>query len=180
MRYGIPDFKLEKTIIDRRLNLLKKEGIKFICNSEIGKNVSVKEINRNFDAILLATGATLKRELTIKGNNLKGVVQAMDFLPHNNKFIDNQHKLLDKYNVKNKNVIVIGGGDTGSDCVGTSNRHGAKSVTQFEINLKPGVERSNNNPWPEYPFTLKTSSSHEEGCEREWSILTKEFILIVL
>jgi len=172
LRYGIPDFKLEKTIIDRRLNILKKEGIKFICNSEIGKNVSVKEIDSNFDAILLATGATLKRELPIKGNNLKGVVQAMDFLPHNNKFIDNQHKLLDKYNAKNKNVIVIGGGDTGSDCIGTSNRHGASSVTNFEIMPKPFKDRTNDYPWPFWPVKLKTSSSHQEGGERKWSILT--------
>ena len=176
LRYGIPDFKLEKTIIDRRLKILKKEGIKFKCNSEIGKNITVKQINSNFDAVLLATGATLKRELPIKGNNLKGVVQAMDFLPNNNKFVDNQHKLLNKYNAKNKNVIVIGGGDTGSDCVGTSNRHGASSVTNFEIMPKPSKDRTDDYPWPFWPIKLKTSSSHQEGSKRKWSILTKEFI----
>ena len=176
LRYGIPDFKLEKTIIDRRLKILKKEGIKFKCNSEIGKNITVKKINSNFDAVLLATGATLKRELPIKGNNLKGVVQAMDFLPNNNKFVDNQHKLLNKYNAKNKNVIVIGGGDTGSDCVGTSNRHGASSVTNFEIMPKPSKNRTDDYPWPFWPIKLKTSSSHQEGSKRKWSILTKEFV----
>ena len=176
LRYGIPDFKLEKTIIDRRLKILKKEGIKFKCNSEIGTNISVKEINSNFDAILLATGATIKRKLPIKGNNLKGVVQAMKFLPHNNKVIDNQYKLLDKYNAKNKNVIVIGGGDTGSDCIGTSNRHGAMSITNFEIMPKPSKYRTNDYPWPFWPVKLKTSSSHEEGSKRKWSVLTKEFI----
>ena len=176
LRYGIPDFKLEKKIIDRRLKILKKEGIKFKCNSEIGTNISVKEINSNFDAILLATGATIKKELPINGNNFKGVVQAMKFLPHNNKVIDNQHKLLDKYNAKNKNVIVIGGGDTGSDCIGTSNRHGAISITNFEIMPKPSKYRTNDYPWPFWPFKLKTSSSHKEGSKRKWSILTKEFI----
>ena len=176
LRYGIPDFKLEKTIIDRRLKILKKEGIKFKCNSEIGKNITVKKINSNFDAVLLATGATLKRELPIKGNNLKGVVQAMDFLPNNNKFVDNQHKLLNKYNAKNKNVIVIGGGDTGSDCVGTSNRHRASSVTNFEIMPKPSKNRTDDYPWPFWPIKLKTSSSHQEGSKRKWSVLTKEFI----
>jgi len=176
LRYGIPDFKLEKTIIDRRLKILKKEGIKFKCNSEIGKNITVKKINSNFDAVLLATGATLKRELPIKGNNLKGVVQAMDFLPNNNKFVDNQHKLLNKYNAKNKNVIVIGGGDTGSDCVGTSNRHRASSVTNFEIMPKPSKNRTDDYPWPFWPIKLKTSSSHQEGSKRKWSILTKEFV----
>ena len=176
LRYGIPDFKLEKKIIDRRLRILKKEGINFKCNIEIGKTISVKEINSIFDATLLATGATLKRELPIKGNNLKGVVQAMDFLPHNNKFVDNQNELLDKYNAKNKNVIVIGGGDTGSDCIGTSNRHGASSVTNFEIMPKPSKDRTDDYPWPFWPLKLKNSSSHQEGGKRKWSILTKEFI----
>ena len=176
LRYGIPDFKLEKKIIDRRLRILKKEGINFKCNIEIGKTISVKEINSIFDATLLATGATLKRELPIKGNNLKGVVQAMDFLPHNNKFVDNQNELLNKYNAKNKNVIVIGGGDTGSDCIGTSNRHGASSVTNFEIMPKPSKNRTDDYPWPFWPLKLKNSSSHQEGGKRKWSILTKEFI----
>ena len=176
LRYGIPDFKLEKKIIDRRLKILKKEGVNFECNTEIGKTISVEEINLNFDAILLATGSTIKRNLPIKGSNLKGVIQAMDFLPHNNKFVDRQHKLLNKYNAKNKNVIVIGGGDTGSDCIGTSNRHGAFSVTNFEIMPKPSKDRTEDYPWPFWPVKLKTSSSHKEGGKRKWSILTKEFI----
>ena len=117
-----------------------------------------------------------KRELPIEGANLKGVVQAMDFLPHNNKAVDGQHNRLPKYFAKDKNVIVIGGGDTGSDCIGTSNRQGAKSVTNFEIMPKPSDQRTDENPWPYWPFKLKTSSSHEEGSHREWSILTKEFV----
>ena len=176
LRYGIPDFKLEKEIIDRRINILEKEGIKFKCNTEIGKDITSKELELNFDAVLISTGSTIKRELPIPGNELKGVIQAMDFLPNNNKVIDCQTKMNEKLTAKNKNVIVIGGGDTGSDCIGTSNRHGAKSVTNFEILPKPSIERNDENPWPFWSFKLKTSSSHEEGSHREWSILTKKFV----
>ena len=121
-------------------------------------------------------GATVRRELPIPGADLNGVVQAMDFLPHNNKAVDGQLEREEKYLATDKNVVVIGGGDTGSDCIGTSNRHGAKSVTNFEIMPKPADGRTDENPWPYWPFKLKTSSSHEEGSHREWSILTKEFI----
>lgn len=177
LRYGIPDFKLEKKIIDRRLNILVKEGITFKCNTNIGKDITIQELEKNFDAILLCIGASRKRSLDIPGNNIFGVEQAMDFLTHNNKYVDNQiDKHLDRFNAKGKNVIVIGGGDTGSDCIGTSNRHGAKSIVNFELAPKPPINRSNENPWPHWPFTLKTSSSHEEGVERKWSILTKRFI----
>ncbi len=176
LRYGIPDFKLEKKIIDRRLEILKKEGIIFKCNIEVGKNIETKKLEDDFDVILLATGASIKRKLEIPGSNLNGVVQAMDFLPHNNKVVNGQFKHQKKYLAKDKNVIVIGGGDTGSDCIGTSNRHNAKSVTNFEIMPKPPVFRTDENPWPYWPFKLKTSSSHEEGSQREWSIMTKEFI----
>ena len=176
LRYGIPDFKMEKKIIDRRLRILKDEGIKFKCNIEVGKTISIKKLEDEFDSIILAVGAAIKRSLPIKGSDLNGVVQAMDFLPHNNKAVDKQHTLEERYNAKNKNVIVIGGGDTGSDCIGTSNRHGAKSITNFEIMPKPSELRTDENPWPYWPFKLKTSSSHEEGSHREWSILTKEFI----
>ncbi len=176
LRYGIPDFKMEKHIIDRRLEILIKEGIIFKCNVDVGKNISTKELEKNYDIILLSTGASVKRKLPIPGSDLKGVIQAMDFLPHNNKAIDNQHKLDKKYNVKGLNVIVIGGGDTGSDCIGTSNRHGAKTVTNFEIMPKPSKYRTDKHPWPYWPFKLKNSSSHEEGSHREWSILTKEFL----
>ena len=176
LRYGIPDFKMEKNIIDRRIEILEAEGIIFKCNAEVGKTISAETIESEFDAIVLCTGASIKRELPIPGADLNGVVQAMDFLPHNNKAVDGQHEREDKYLAKDRNVIVIGGGDTGSDCIGTSNRQGAKSVTNFEIMPKPADGRTEDNPWPYWPFKLKTSSSHEEGSHREWSILTKEFI----
>lgn len=176
LRYGIPDFKMEKNIIDRRIEILEAEGIIFKCNAEVGKTISAETIESEFDAIVLCTGASIKRELPIPGADLNGVVQAMDFLPHNNKAVDGQHQREDKYLAKDRNVIVIGGGDTGSDCIGTSNRQGAKSVTNFEIMPKPADGRTEDNPWPYWPFKLKTSSSHEEGSHREWSILTKEFV----
>mgnify|MGYP003300784913 FL=1 len=177
LRYGIPDFKLEKNVIDRRLEILKKEGVNFKCNVEIGKDIDITDLESKYDSILLCTGSTIKRSLDIPGIDLPGVIQAMDFLTHNNRFVDNQlSDHLECYNAKGKNVIVIGGGDTGSDCIGTSNRHGAKNVINFELTSKPPTNRSEENPWPYWPFTLKTSSSHEEGVEREWSILTKGFI----
>ena len=176
LRYGIPDFKLEKNIIDRRIDILKKEQIEFICEKEIGKDISVKEIEDKFDAILISTGSTIKKELPIPGSNLEGVVQAMDFLPYNNMLVNGETSYDAKMSAKNKNVIVIGGGDTGSDCIGTSNRNGAKSITNFEIMPKPPKLRNDDNPWPFWPFTLATSSSHQEGSQREWNILTKSFI----
>ena len=177
LRYGIPDFKLEKNIIDRRLKILEKEGVTFKCNVDIGKDIDIPNLESKYDSILLCTGSTIKRSLDIPGSDLPGVIQAMDFLTHNNRFVDNQlSDHLECYNSKGKNVIVIGGGDTGSDCIGTSNRHGAKNVINFELASKPPTERSEENPWPYWPFTLKTSSSHEEGAEREWSILTKGFV----
>ena len=176
LRYGIPDFKLEKSIIDRRINLLIEEGIEFKTCIEVGKDIEVNALEKEFDIILLCGGATIKRELPIKGSNLKGVVQAMDFLKHQNEVVDKISDIDLSLSAKQKNVIVIGGGDTGSDCIGTSNRHKAKSVLNFEIQGKPPKKRTDENPWPYWPFTLKTSSSHEEGIKREWSIMTKEFI----
>ena len=176
LRYGIPDFKLEKHIIDRRLAILEAEGIVFKTNCAVGKDISAATLEADFDAVLLCTGATVKRPLPIPGADLKGVVQAMDFLPHNNKVVDGKAKITAALHAKDKHVIVIGGGDTGSDCIGTSNRHGAKSVTNFEILPKPQEGRSEEHPWPYWPFRLKTSSSHEEGAARQWSILTKAFI----
>jgi glutamate synthase (NADPH/NADH) small chain len=176
LRYGIPDFKMEKNVIDRRVEILKAEGIIFKCNIEIGKDISAEALEADFDVVLLAAGATIKRNLPIPGSALKGVVQAMDFLPHNNKAVDGQLDREAQYLATDRDVIVIGGGDTGSDCIGTSNRQGAKSVTNFEIMPKPADGRTEENPWPYWPFKLKTSSSHEEGSHREWSILTKEFV----
>ncbi|MDA8849857.1 glutamate synthase subunit beta, partial [Flavobacteriaceae bacterium] len=176
LRYGIPDFKMEKNIIDRRLDVLEAEGIIFKCNVEIGETVKAESLENEFDAVVLATGATIKRGLPIPGSDLNGVEQAMEFLPHNNKAVDGQIERKAKYIAKDRDVIVIGGGDTGSDCIGTSNRQGAKSVTNFELMPKPAEGRTEEHPWPYWPFKLKTSSSHKEGIHREWSILTKEFV----
>ncbi|MGV6831861.1 MAG: glutamate synthase subunit beta [bacterium] len=176
LRYGIPDFKLEKRIIDRRLKVLIKEGITFKANAYVGDNVSVETLKADFDAVLLCGGATVKRSIPIKGNHLKGVHQAMDFLKLNNQFVAGEKEETDIISAKGKNVIVIGGGDTGSDCIGTSNRHGAKSVINFEILRKPPKGRPAHQPWPYWPMKLKTSSSHQEGVERYFSISTKEFI----
>ena len=175
LRYGIPDFKMEKNIIDRRLSQLKEEGISFFTNKEVGKNYPIEQLKK-YDSIVLCGGATIKRNLPIKGSDLNGVKQAMDFLKLQNEVVDGLNKTNEPLNAKDKNVIVIGGGDTGSDCIGTSNRQEAKSVTNFEIMSKPSENRTNENPWPYWPFKLKTTSSHEEGIHREWSILTKEFV----
>jgi len=174
LRYGIPNFKLEKEIIDRRVNILKEEGIVFKTNTEVGKNYDIKNLD-DFDAVLLCGGATQTRSLPIKGVESNGVVQAMTFLKQQNK--RNAGISFDAADVlaTDKNVIVIGGGDTGSDCIGTSNRQGAKSVTNFEIMPKPPGERAETTPWPFWPLQLKTSTSHEEGCDRNWLISTKSF-----
>lgn len=174
LRYGIPDFKLEKSVIDRRLNQMKKEGITFKTSVHVGIDVKAEDFNE-FDAILLSGGSTKRRSLSSPGNDAKGVVQAMDFLKHNNQVVDGLMDLQTDLSAKDKHVIVIGGGDTGSDCVGTSNRHGAKSVTNFEIMPMPSDQRTKEHPWPYWPFTLKITSSHEEGVERYWSISTKGF-----
>lgn len=174
LRYGIPNFKLEKEIIDRRIAILEAEGIKFKTNVNVGVNYEVKEL-KTFDALVLCGGATEKRSLPTKGIELKGVEQAMDFLTQQTKSLFGE-KIENQISAKDKHVIVIGGGDTGSDCIGTSNRQGAKSVTNFEIMPKPPFERSESTPWPYWPLQLKTTSSHEEGCNRNWLINTKEFV----
>ena len=175
LRYGIPNFKLEKEIIDRRIEILKEEGILFKTNINVGVNYDISNLN-DFDAIVLCGGATLKRSLPVKGIDSIGVVQAMDFLKQQTKLLFQRPIDGELISAKNKHVIVIGGGDTGSDCVGTSNRHGARSVTNFEIMPKPPIGRSETTPWPFWPLQLKSSSSHEEGCDRNWLINTKEFI----
>ena len=174
LRYGIPNFKLEKGIIDRRVTILEAEGIVFKTNVHVGVNYSIEQLNQ-FDSVVLCGGSTERRSLPTKGIETKGVVQAMDFLSQQTKVLYGE-TIADQIKATGKDVIVIGGGDTGSDCIGTSNRHGAKSVTNFEIMPKPPVGRSDSTPWPYWPLQLKTSSSHEEGCERNWLINTKEFI----
>lgn len=176
LRYGIPDFKLEKWVIERRVALMEKEGITFQTGANVGENVSVASLNENFDAILLSGGSTIPRNLEIEGRELKGVHFAMEFLEQQNRRVAGETvPELEAIWATDKNVVVIGGGDTGSDCVGTSNRHRAQSVTQIELLTKPPKERDPLS-WPNWPMILRTSSSHEEGCEREWSILTKRFI----
>ncbi len=176
LRYGIPDFKLEKSIIDRRLQVMEEEGIRFICNTEVGANGEMKEFIDEHDAIILAAGSTIPRNLNIPGRDLKGVHFAMDFLKQQNKTVSHISFPDEKILATGKDVIVIGGGDTGSDCVGTSNRQHANTVKQFELMNQPPADRDGNMPWPTYPMVLKTTSSHEEGCERFWGINTKKFL----
>lgn len=176
LRYGIPDFKLEKWVIDRRLRIMEEEGIVFKCNANVGYNVSVNDLLREYHAIVLAGGSTIPRDLNIPGRDSAGVHFAMDFLKQQNKRLASEKIEEAAISAEGKNVVVIGGGDTGSDCVGTSNRQGAKSVTQFELLPKPPDSRTEHMPWPTYPMTLKTSSSHEEGAERQWGVATKAFI----
>jgi glutamate synthase (NADPH/NADH) small chain len=186
LRYGIPDFKLEKNVIDRRITLMEEEGIVFKCNANVGVNVNINDLTRDYNAVVLAGGSTIPRDLPIPGRELNGVHYAMHFLKQQNKLVAGSDPLAQKniesnvldhlLSAKGKHVVVIGGGDTGSDCVGTSNRQGAASITQFELMPKPPESRTPIMPWPTYPMVLKTTTSHEEGCERQWAVATKEFI----
>jgi len=176
LRFGIPNFKLSKLVIDRRIKLMEAEGIKFVCNTEIGKDISYKDINKKFDAICISIGAGKPRDLIAEGRELQGIHFAMEFLTMQNYKLAGLEITGDEINAKGKKVLVIGGGDTGSDCVGTSNRQGAQSVTQIEILPKPPETDNAETPWPTWPNVLKTSSSHEEGCERRWNLATKKFI----
>jgi glutamate synthase (NADPH/NADH) small chain len=176
LRYGIPDFKLSKTVVDRRLDLMKKEGLTVRTGVNVGTDISGKELLDQFDAICIATGATHPRDLPVPGRDLKGIHFAMDFLSLQNRVNSGQlSPSANPINAEGKNVIVIGGGDTGSDCVGTSTRQKAASVTQVEILPKPPETRSESNPWPYFAKVLKTSTSHEEGCQRMWNISAKSF-----
>lgn len=177
LRYGIPDFKLNKRVIDRRLALFVDEGIEFKTNVNVGIDIDKKKLLKDFDAIVLAMGAENARNLEVEGRDLKGVYYAMEFLMQQNKVVAGQEiPEGERILAEGKNVLVIGGGDTGSDCVGTSVRQKANSVTQIEILPKPPEKREENNPWPYWPNTLRTSSSHQEGCTRRWSMNTKRFI----
>ncbi len=176
LRYGIPDFKLEKWVLDRRLEQMVKEGVTFETDVTIGKDISMRYLQKSFDAVLLSGGARVPRDLPIPGRELEGIDFAMDFLVQQNKrnnaeSIEDEHEIY----VQDKNVVVIGGGDTGADCVGTANRQGARSVTQVEIMEQPPEQRHPSTPWPEWPYQLRTSTSHEEGCERMWCVMTKSF-----
>ena len=176
LRIGIPDFKMEKTLIDRRMAQMQSEGVQFKTNSEIGNNISTNQIIDNFDAVSVCIGSEVPRDLEVKGRNLKGIHFAMDFLSQQNDMVAG--KTISKdilISAKGKKVLVIGGGDTGSDCVGTSNRQGATSVHQLELLPQPPVNENKQLTWPNWPMKLRTSTSHQEGCERQWSILTKSF-----
>ena len=175
LRFGIPDFKLDKSVIDRRIEVLVAEGIEFKTNVEIGVDMNASSLRNQYDAVVLCGGAAVRRGLSIPGAQLNGVVQAMDFLKGNNKTVSGELNT-PPISAKGKHVIVIGGGDTGSDCIGTSIRHGALSVSNFEIMPQGTPDRPAHQPWPFYPMRLKTSTSHKEGAERFFSISTKEFI----
>jgi glutamate synthase (NADPH/NADH) small chain len=186
LRYGIPDFKFEKSHIDRRMEQMKAEGVVFRTGVLAGKDfpnqvnnwakeiISAEQLKKDFDAVLLAGGAELPRDLPVPGRELKGIHFAMEFLPQQNK-VDAGDKLPEQILATGKHVVVIGGGDTGSDCVGTSNRHGAASITQFEVMPQPPQKENKHLVWPNWPLKMRTSSSQEEGCERDWSVLTKRF-----
>ena len=176
LRIGIPDFKMEKTLIDRRMAQMQSEGVQFKTNSEIGNNISTNQIIDNFDAVSVCIGSEVPRNLEVKGRNLKGIHFAMDFLSQQNDMVAGKTISKDIFiSAKGKKVLVIGGGDTGSDCVGTSNRQGATSVHQLELLPQPPVNENKQLTWPNWPMKLRTSTSHQEGCERQWSILTKSF-----
>lgn len=176
LRYGIPDFKLEKWVVDRRIRIMQEEGVVFICNAHVGVNVPVGELLADYDAIVLAGGSTVPRDLPVPGRELKGIHFAMEFLKQQNKRVSRKPIREEEILATGKHVVIIGGGDTGSDCLGTSLRQKAASVTQFELLPQPPAERTPFMPWPTYPMILKTSSSHEEGGERRWAIATKAFL----
>ncbi len=177
LQYGIPDFKLEKWVVERRVQIMERSGVEIKVNTNVGQDISADELIADYDAVVLCGGSTIPRDLPIPGRDLKGVHFAMDFLEQSNRRVGGQTSFdLDEILATDKNVVVIGGGDTGADCVGTSNRHNAKSVTQIELLAKPPSSRDESTPWPLWPMELRTSTSHEEGCDRQWAILTKEFI----
>ncbi|HYG13495.1 MAG TPA: glutamate synthase subunit beta [Methylophilaceae bacterium] len=175
LRYGIPDFKFEKSHIDRRMAQMEAEGVEFRVNQHVGENVSADALMQEYDAVILAGGAEHPRDLPVTGRELDGVHFAMEFLTQQNKVVAGD-QVPEQIMATNKHVIVIGGGDTGSDCVGTSNRHGAASVTQFELMPQPPAHENKELVWPNWPLKMRTSSSHEEGVERDWAVATKELI----
>ena len=175
LRYGIPDFKLEKSNIDRRMTQMEAEGVTFKTNQYVGDNVNADDVLKDYDAVVLAGGSEHPRDLPVPGRDLDGVHFAMDFLRGNNKVVAGDD-IPDQIRATDKHVVVIGGGDTGSDCVGTSNRHGAANITQFELMPQPPEQENRALTWPNWPLKMRTSSSHEEGADRDWSVGTKELI----
>jgi glutamate synthase (NADPH/NADH) small chain len=175
LRYGIPDFKMEKRHIDRRLMQMQAEGVKFRTGVNVGVDISASELRSRYDAVILAVGAAIPRDLNVPGRNLSGIYQAMDYLPSANRTTYVEYSS-EKIDVKGKNVVIIGGGDTGADCLGTALRQGAASVTQLEIMPKPGITRSANAPWPTHPLLYKVTSAHEEGGSRVYGVSTTKFL----
>lgn len=177
LRFGIPDFKLNKSVIDRRLDLMKEEGVEFVTGVEVGKDLPTARLLKDYDAVCVAIGSGEPRNLNVEGRDLQGVHFALEFLQQQNRVNAGEEVAKsDRITAKGKHVLVIGGGDTGSDCVGTANRQGARSVTQIEIMPKPPVGENPATPWPYWPVILKTSSSHQEGCERRWLLDTRRFV----
>ena len=176
LRYGIPDFKLEKRVLDRRIDLMKAEGVVFECGVEIGVDISAKYLLSQYDAVCLASGARTPRDLKVPGRELKGIHFALDYLTQQNRLLAGEPPGDPLISAKGKRVVVIGGGDTGADCIGTALRQGAAEVTQVEILPKPPETRSASNPWPQWPLILRASSSHEEGGKRFWGVSTERFL----
>ncbi|MEO5608374.1 MAG: glutamate synthase subunit beta [Ornithinibacter sp.] len=175
LRYGIPEFKMEKSVVDRRISQMKSEGTRFRTGVDVGRDVTGEDLRARFDAVVVAIGATVPRDLPVPGRELDGVLQAMDFLPPANRVALGQ-QVEGQVTAKGKDVIVIGGGDTGADCIGTAHRQGAHSVTSLEIMAQPGAERAAHQPWPTYPMTFRIASAHEEGGERVYAVSTSEIV----
>jgi glutamate synthase (NADPH) small chain len=177
MRYGIPEFKMEKKVLDQRLEQMKAEGVEFRVNAHVGVNVSIEDLRKQYDAVVLTGGACEARDLNVPGRELKGIYPAMEYLPQQNRACEGDSIPADKkIDAKGKHVIIIGGGDTGADCLGTATRQGAASVHQLEIMPRPPETRAANNPWPQWPTVYRVASAHEEGVERVYSVSTKRFI----
>jgi glutamate synthase (NADPH/NADH) small chain len=175
LAYGIPDFKMEKWVVDRRLEQMKAEGVEFRTNAHVGVNIGGEELHRQYDAVCLAMGAEQARELPLPGRELKGIHLAMDYLVQQNKRNAGQVVTDEPITAKGKRVVIIGGGDTGSDCLGTTHRQGCVEVHQFELLPEPPPQRADSTPWPLWPMQLRTSHAHEEGCDRQWSVSTTKF-----
>jgi glutamate synthase (NADPH/NADH) small chain len=175
MRYGIPDFKMEKWVVDRRLDQMRAEGVKFVTGTVVGKDITDEQLRKQYDAVGLTMGAEQARELPVPGRDLKGIHLAMDYLTQQNKRVAGDTDLGEPITAKGKRVVIIGGGDTGSDCLGTAHRHGAIEMHQFELLPEPPPQRADSTPWPLWPMQLRTSHAHEEGCDRQWSVSTTKF-----
>ena len=175
LRYGIPDFKLDKSIVQRRVDFMAEEGVNFKTCVNVGVDYSTKDLLSEFDAIALTGGSTIPRDLKVEGRQLEGIYFAMDYLKQQNRRVSGKKIETEEINAKDKVVLVLGGGDTVSDCIGTAVRQGAKAIYQYEIMPRPPVDRDNTMPWPSYPRTLKTTTSHEEGCNRDWNVTTRKF-----